>query len=65
MLMNRGLNWLWLLLACGTQAAEYDLVIENGRVMDPESGTDAVLNVAIRDGKIGLSRKSKRSSWRT
>ena len=52
MLMNRGLNWLWLLVACGAQAAEYDLVIENGRVMDPESGTDAVLNVAIRNGKI-------------
>jgi N-acyl-D-aspartate/D-glutamate deacylase len=30
----------------------YDLVIANGRVMDPESGLDAVRNVGIRDGKI-------------
>ena len=30
----------------------YDLVIANGRVMDPESGVDAVRNVGIRGGKI-------------
>jgi len=30
----------------------YDLVLENGRVMDPESGLDAVRNIGIRDGKI-------------
>ncbi len=30
----------------------YDLVIANGRVMDPESGLDAVRNVGIRNGKI-------------
>src|ERR1700682_1206842 len=30
----------------------YDLVIVNGRVMDPESGLDAVRNVGIRSGKI-------------
>ncbi len=30
----------------------YDLVIANGRVMDPESGLDAVRNVGIRGGKI-------------
>ncbi len=29
-----------------------DLVIEGGRVMDPETGLDAVRNVGIRDGKI-------------
>jgi N-acyl-D-aspartate/D-glutamate deacylase len=33
-------------------AADYDLVIVNGRVMDPESGLDAVRNVGVRDGKI-------------
>jgi cytosine/adenosine deaminase-related metal-dependent hydrolase len=33
-------------------AQQYDLVIENGRVMDPETGLDAVRNVGIRDGKI-------------
>lgn len=31
---------------------QYDLVIEGGRVMDPETGLDAVRNVGIRDGKI-------------
>jgi N-acyl-D-aspartate/D-glutamate deacylase len=36
-----------------SKAAEtYDLVITNGRVMDPESGLDAVRNVGIRGGKI-------------
>src|SRR5690348_3815479 len=30
----------------------YDLVIANGRVMDPESGLDAIRNVGIRSGKI-------------
>ena len=33
-------------------AQQYDLVIEGGRVMDPETGMDAVRNVGIRDGKI-------------
>ncbi len=33
-------------------AQQYDLVIEGGRVMDPETGLDAVRNVAVRDGKI-------------
>jgi N-acyl-D-aspartate/D-glutamate deacylase len=35
-----------------TGAESYDLVIANGRVMDPESGLDAVHNVGIRGGKI-------------
>jgi N-acyl-D-aspartate/D-glutamate deacylase len=30
----------------------YDLVIANGRVMDPESGLDAVRNVGVRGGKV-------------
>ena len=33
-------------------AQQYDLVIEGGRAMDPETGLDAVRNVGIRDGKI-------------
>jgi N-acyl-D-aspartate/D-glutamate deacylase len=33
-------------------AQQYDLVIEGGRVMDPETGLDAVRNVGIREGKI-------------
>jgi len=36
-----------------SKAAEtFDLVIAGGRVMDPESGLDAVRNVGIRGGKI-------------
>jgi N-acyl-D-aspartate/D-glutamate deacylase len=34
------------------QAAPYDLVIANGRVMDPESGLDAVRHVGIRGRRI-------------
>ena len=35
-----------------TSAAEYDLVINDGRVMDSETKLDAVLNVGIKDGII-------------
>ncbi|HEV3306156.1 MAG TPA: amidohydrolase family protein [Candidatus Sulfotelmatobacter sp.] len=31
---------------------QFDLVLEGGRVMDPETGLDAVRNIGIRDGKI-------------
>jgi N-acyl-D-aspartate/D-glutamate deacylase len=33
-------------------AQQYDLVLEGGRVMDPETGLDAVRNVGVSDGKI-------------
>ena len=33
-------------------AAEYDLVILGGRVLDPDTGLDATLNVGIRDNEI-------------
>jgi len=33
---------------------QFDLVIKNGRVMDPESYLDAVRNVGINSGKITL-----------
>lgn len=32
----------------------YDTVILGGRVIDPESGLDAVRNVGIRDGKVAI-----------
>ena len=38
--------------ACGQTNFLYDLVINQGRVIDPESGLDAVRSVGIRDGKI-------------
>ncbi len=33
-------------------ATPYDLVIRNGRVIDPSQRLDRVTDVAIRDGKI-------------
>ena len=35
-----------------SSAQDYDLVINNGRVMDPETLFDDVANVAIKDGRI-------------
>lgn len=40
-----------LLAACGRGQA-YDLVVANGRVIDPESKLDAVRNVGIRAGRV-------------
>ena len=51
----RGLIFSLCLLVLSTTtvvAQQYDLVLEGGRVMDPETGLDAVRNVGIRDGKI-------------
>ena len=36
----------------GADDEKYDVVIANGRVMDPESGLDAIRNVGISGGKI-------------
>ncbi len=33
-------------------AQTYDVVLANGRVMDPESGLDAMRNIGIRGGKV-------------
>src|SRR5579863_2510774 len=41
-----------LLLPTFLSAQQYDFVLEGGRVMDPETGLDAVRNVGIRNGKI-------------
>jgi dihydroorotase len=32
--------------------AGYDVVLRGGRVIDPESGLDAVRDVAIADGRV-------------
>ena len=51
--------WLFVLVcllvaitSAASRAQDLDLVIENGRVLDPESGLDAVRNVGVRGGKI-------------
>jgi N-acyl-D-aspartate/D-glutamate deacylase len=41
-----------LLLSTFVAAQQYDLAIEGGRVIDPETAFDAVRNIGIRDGKI-------------
>lgn len=41
-----------LAAALAGAAPPYDLVIANGRVLDPESGLDAVRHVGIRDGVV-------------
>ena len=41
-----------MLLALTLLLAQYDVVIANGRVIDPESRTDAVRWVGIRGGKV-------------
>ena len=38
-------------------AQDYDLVILNGRVIDPETGLDAIRNVAIEGDKIVTIRE--------
>jgi len=40
-----------LLAACG-RGPTYDLVIANGRVIDPESGLDSIRHVGIRGGTV-------------
>ena len=35
-------------------AADYDLVINNGRVMDPETNLDGIRNVGIKEGRIAV-----------
>ena len=43
----------FIVMSSGTAADEpYDVAIVNGRVMDPESGLDAVRNIGLRAGKI-------------
>lgn len=52
--MSKRIIFLFLLALSTTivSAQQYDLVLEGGRVMDPETNVDAVRNVGIRDGKI-------------
>jgi dihydroorotase len=41
-----------LLVACAPDQVQYDLVLRGGRVMDPETGLDAVMDVGIERGLI-------------
>src|ERR1700730_7644409 len=50
--MYKSILFLALFLAHPAFAEKYDIVIENGRVMDPETGLDAMQNVGVANGKI-------------
>lgn len=52
MILRSLLLMLSLALALPAAGQTYDIVLAGGRVMDPESGTDAIRNVGIANGKI-------------
>ncbi len=59
------LFFLAIALTFAASAQTYDVAINNGRVLDPESGLDAVRHVGIRGGKIvRLSRSPITSAKR-
>ena len=60
-----GLLVLGLMAAAPGMAADYDLVINNGRVMDPETKFDAVANVGIKDGSIVAITEEKITGKKT
>jgi len=45
------------IFAGGAPETVYNVVITGGRVMDPESGLDEILNIGILDGKIAVITK--------
>jgi len=45
-------GWLLLLIPVILQAQEIDLLLKSGHVFDPKNEIDAVMDVAITDGKI-------------
>ena len=49
--LNRA-AWMAFALAALMSAQQYDIVLANGRVMDPETNLDAVRNVGIRGARI-------------
>ena len=54
-----GLLALSMTMVMPAVAADYDLVINNGRVMDPETMYDAVANVGVKDGRIAVITKKE------
>ena len=54
-----------ILVHGAAQAADFDVVILNGRVTDPETEFDAVRNVGIRDARIVAITEEKLSGKET
>ena len=63
--MRKLILFLFLLVTTFLAAQQYDLVLDGGRVMDPETALDAVRNVGIRDGKIARISAAPISGRRT
>ncbi|HEU5145770.1 MAG TPA: amidohydrolase/deacetylase family metallohydrolase [Chryseosolibacter sp.] len=59
MLRNTVAGILFLLFfSSGSLAQQYAIVIKDGHVIDPKNNIDAVMDVAIQDGKIALVSKN-------
>ncbi len=52
------------LVAFPAEAQSYDVVILNGRVMDPETGFDQVANVGINNGWITSITSEAIAGWK-
>ena len=50
---------VFLLIGLPALAQDYDLVINDGRVMDPETMYDDIANVGIKDGRIAVITMAK------
>jgi len=50
--MRKAIFFLSMIMATSAFAQKYDIVLEGGRVVDPESGLDAIRNLGISNGKI-------------
>jgi hypothetical protein len=50
---------IFLIFTSNVYSVTYDIVINNGRVMDPETYFDAVRNVGIKEGRIVKISKQK------
>jgi len=48
-----------------TAKTKFDVVILNGRVMDPESNFDGIRNVGVKDGKVAIITEDKISGKET
>ena len=48
-----------VLMVLPAYAQDYDVVILNGRVMDPETKYDDIANVGIKNGAIAVITKNK------
>lgn len=56
---------LWLLTFSTAIGQEYDIAVNHGRVIDPETGLDAVRHLGVRDGRIVAVSETPLTAGRT